>query len=230
MIKFLFFVGFGQKCGSSVVWSILNSHPKIKMALDDELLDDNLSRQQVINRIMKSKAHQGPIIRGIPKRKNIEIIGNKKAYITTDLMKNNPANFQFFVDKMKLEPIFIHPIRDPFDTILSRSKMDYERRKNKKLDIHYFINRNIQIYHDRCRTVNSIQHVLHIKNEELIKNTIELLKIMFSFIGVNTSKKELDIFAKHVKKKLHKYDKKIFTDGETEKIWRTINSFVFLQD
>ncbi|XP_065894822.1 uncharacterized protein [Dysidea avara] len=143
---FVFFVGHGRS-GSSIIGSMLDSHPHMIIAYQSHILQDILKNPEVptksfiFNKIWKtscymtvttgrketykdSKKNYTLFFDGLYQGKYsnyIDVIGDKEAGKISGIFMKDPDQFQTMLSKLQAAvniPIkVIHPIRNPFDNI-----------------------------------------------------------------------------------------------------------------
>ncbi len=200
-----FFVAFigNPRSGTTLVRGLLDAHPRAVVGMEVHVLKhvvDGKEWDWVLDKIvqnsksfLKNPKHTGYSYK-IPgydsyRHKDIEIIGDKKAALTINLLLENPSLLDLFLEWSAVPVRFIHCVRHPLDVIATRT------RKNKD---GYPLDFNIQQYFKLERKAAEIvrdvgsEQCKRIYHEDLIRTPRRVLKDMVSFLGLTDDSRYLD--------------------------------------
>jgi len=193
------FIGTGRS-GHTLIASLIDAHPNAVISNEVNTL------QYVINRYEKSRifsmilrnsrrhAKQKKIWTGYSyfvenqmqgAFTRIDVIGDKKGGISTDILKENVVILDEIIEKWNVEFKFIHVIRNPFDVISSmvrRDKRGRERKYESRLE------EKIKLFFQRMETVKDLytlfgKSILEIHHEEFIRNPKKISKKLYVSLG-----------------------------------------------
>jgi len=179
---FIFQLGF-QKCGSSLVSSLIDAHPNACMALNRTFMTDAdpLSREQYFALLLEDsrvaaregRGHDSYSYRlpgaGPEGKTNLIALGAKGAWDNAQLMIRDRNLFKRFEEKVQLPFKYIFCVRNPYDMISGVWNWKEHRRVNAPIDdvIDRFL--PIAVENDRMlKEVCGPQDALLIRLEDLI--------------------------------------------------------------
>jgi len=203
---FCFFIGY-PRSGHTLIASLLDAHPNIVFGIELDAIQYyklGFNRDQIIySLIKKSKdftekdknmwtnysyrikdTHQGTY-------EKLKIIGDKYAGQGTLWLKENIYIFDDFSNKIKIPIKLIHVIRNPFDTITTMVKRQYE--EGKITDLYNFeLLRIIYNYFDRVRIIDKLKKtkaydIFDLYHEDFIKNPYQGTNDLINFLGETAS-------------------------------------------
>ena len=138
----------------------------------------------------------------------LEIIGDKKASATADVLASHPNILHQMQSKLKLPMVFIYAIRHPLDMIATqvmRAAKTYEHYAHTKRQ--YNNTKLLRNYVKKFETrVAAIQqwmesewiNVLPVYNDEMVRNPKVVLKEICSFLQITCSADYIDSCSKFV--------------------------------
>lgn len=141
-MKYLFHLGF-QKCGTSLLSSILDSHLSAIIALDETsiITDKSLTKEQVIEnlklgsakyRIRRDHDNYDYTLwgQGIWDPVNLKLIGHKGGWDNVQAYLEDPSRLDHFVKKMEMPFLSVLSTRNPFDMLSGVWTWKQNRRNN----------------------------------------------------------------------------------------------------
>jgi len=151
---FVFFIGHGRS-GSSIIGSMLDSHPHMIISYQSHILQEVLNKPEasdksfIFNKIWKTSCYMTMMTRGRATYKDnkknytlffdglyqgkynnhVDVIGDKEAGKISGMFMHDPEKFKSMLSKLREAvdiPIkVIHPIRNPFDNIATILLYEY---------------------------------------------------------------------------------------------------------
>ncbi len=244
--KYCLFIGY-QRSGSSLVGSLLDAHPNVVIAHElnaMKLFESKFTKQQIYYLLLKNSqefAQQGRSWSGysyqVPNQwqgdfENLQIIGDKKAALSTIKLGQNPQLLDRIKKTIQLPIKFIHVYRNPYDNITTMFKKK-DRKRTEILDFKGTIN----YYFDLCETINSIkntipaQDIFDLKQESLILDPQKTLKELCDFLKIKTTSEYLNDCASIIFKSPHKTRETIqWKEEEIELVKSKMLKFDFLKE
>lgn len=202
--KFVMFLGY-PRSGHSIIAALLDAHPDIVIGMEWGVLSHiklGYKRLQVYSSIIRNsklfRKRRGNIWTGYSYKidglwqgdyNDLKIIGDKLGGQTTLALKEHPELLKKLQDTVKVPVVFIHVIRNPFDTITTMALRSLEKNKTNHIptgmDLLPFING----YFGRVETVSGLKGNADIKmfdiyHEDFIENPRKILSDLLKFLEV----------------------------------------------
>ena len=235
---FVFFIGHCRS-GHSIIGSILDSHPHIVISHESKIFQRLLKQSEpdksyIFNTIWNSSYLSATT--GIRTAKSngkgyslavddlyqgtyesyIDVIGEKKAELTTELFMHSPARLESVINKLRtalgLPMKVFHVIRNPFDNIATAalfrtfkdSQIGKVKRQNTTVSINsYILNEEIDTYFRYLQAVEEAKEMFKfdlmvIHGKDFVEDPKLTIIEMCSFLKVQCSDEYLDITSKKV--------------------------------
>ncbi|MAH43382.1 hypothetical protein CL614_06750 [archaeon] len=204
-LKYLFFVGSGRT-GSTLLGQLVNYHPRCLISNESRFLqncvyenrDIQMSAEAMVRQAVheyqsgleKSTTHgrnliqyqkdwikMGDLVANSEfEKKEIKIIGDKKAGGNATTFRENPDKFQHIIDLLGRENVyFIQITRDPLDSIFS-----YTQSHNYSVEI--ATEKVIQDTQSGIDISKMFNNYLLCKYEDLLSDPSAILNMIFSFL------------------------------------------------
>ncbi|MGK7947667.1 MAG: sulfotransferase [Xenococcaceae cyanobacterium] len=243
--QYCIFIGY-QRSGSSLVGSLLDAHPNVVIAHElnaMKFFEAKYSKNQIYYLLLKNSqefARQGRSWSGysyeVPnqwqgKFSNLQIIGDKKAALSTIKLGQNLQLLQQIRQTLQLPIKFVHVYRNPYDNITTMFKKK-DRKSTKLLDFEG----TIDYYFELCETINTLkknidpQDIFELKHEFLIDNPQKALHELCNFLEIEANKDYLNDCASIVFKSPRKTRETIeWDEAQIELVKSKMAKFDFLQ-
>ena len=243
--KYCIFIGY-QRSGSSLVGSLLDAHPNVVIAHElnaMKFFEAKYSRNKIYYLLLQNSqefAQQGRSWSGysyeVPnqwqgKFSNLQIIGDKKAALSTIKLGQNSQLLQQIRQTLQLPIKFVHVYRNPYDNITTMFKKK-DRKSTKLLDFEG----TIDYYFELCETINTLkkniepQDIFELKHELLIDNPQKALHELCNFLEIEATKDYLNDCASIVFKSPRKTRETIeWSEEQIELVKSKMAKFDFLQ-
>lgn len=243
--QYCIFIGY-QRSGSSLVGSLLDAHPNVVIAHElnaMKFFEAKYSKNQIYYLLLQNSqefAQQGRSWSGysyeVPnqwqgKFSNLQIIGDKKAALSTIKLGQNSQLLQQIRQTLQLPIKFVHVYRNPYDNITTMFKKK-DRKSTKLLDFEG----TIDYYFELCETINKLkkniepQDIFELKHELLIDNPQKALQELCNFLGIEANKDYLNDCASIVFKSPRKTRETIeWSEAQIELVKSKMAKFDFLQ-
>lgn len=244
--NYCIFIGY-QRSGSSLVGSLLDAHPNVVIAHElnaMKFFESKFNKDQIYYLLLKNSqkfAEQGRSWSGysytVPnqwqgKFDNLQIIGDKKAALSTIKLGQNPQLLEQIRKTIQLPLKFIHVYRNPYDNITTMFK-NKDRKKTKLLDFEGTIN----YYFDLCEIINTLkkniptQDIFDLQHESLIHNPQKALQELCHFLDIEPTNEYLNDCASIVFKSPRKTRETIqWSEEQIELVKSKMIDFDFLQE
>lgn len=240
--KFVYFIGHCRS-GHSIVGSILDGHPHIVISHESKIfrrlakMPSEIDKSYIFNTIWTSAymSARESGIRTIKSRANgkgytlavgglyqgeyesyIEVIGEKKAELTTELFLNSPATLEGVINKLrttvKLPLKVFHVIRNPFDNIATAVLYDNFKdsligKVKRRNEIYTFnssiIDKEIDTYFRYYQAAEEAEEmfnldVMVIHGKDFVADPRATIVEMCQFLGVWCSDEYLEVTSKKI--------------------------------
>lgn len=203
----LIFVG-NPRSGTTLVRSLLNAHPAIRIAQEWSLIERFQAGERSWRRQVGGMAASAARFDSLPRWEgydyrvagagdgadsSIQVIGDKKAGRTLLLLARSPGLLQEFVDWCPVPARFIHCVRHPLDVITTKTL-----RNGLTLD------RNVALYFDLEEAAADLASRVgpsafrSVYLERVIARPREEISALCAFLGVDVSAAHLDACAERV--------------------------------
>tara|TARA_B100000700_G_C15038400_1_gene853983 strand:+ start:2251 stop:3054 length:804 start_codon:yes stop_codon:yes gene_type:complete len=222
--KYLFFIGSGRT-GSTLLGQLINYHPFCLISNESRFLqnciDNNISPDESMRSMIFQAVHE--FEKGLEKssthgknidkyqkdwidmgdlsnldqfkKKNIKIVGDKKAGGNASVFRKNPNRFCSFIDFLGRDSVyFIQIIRNPIDSIFSYTK-------SHGYSVEDAATRVIQDTQSGIDISKIFPNYLMCRYDNLLKNPGSTLEDIFSFLGETCDKRWLEEISKKISKK-----------------------------
>lgn len=205
--KFVLFVG-NSRSGTTLISAILDAHPSIVISHELSILKyvkSKLSRWFLYSKVIaKSKlfAKKGSQWQSfkyiIPDSfqgayDQLQIIGDKKAHQTVRLLLQKPDLLTQFQQKINLPILFLHVIRNPFDTIATKSRRGSRHKVQPTLQQ---LKRETQIYFENIQYIEDLERkgnvVVNIYFEHFINQPDSQIAKILDLLGVSYQQNLID--------------------------------------
>ena len=243
--KYCLFIGY-QRSGSSLVGSLLDAHPNVVIAHElnaMKFFEAKYNKNQIYYLLLQNSqefARQGRSWSGysyeVPnqwqgKFSNLQIIGDKKAALSTIKLGQNPQLLPQIRNTLQLPIKFVHVYRNPYDNITTMFKKK-DRKRTKLLNFE----ETIDYYFELCETINELkkniepQDIFELKHECLIDRPQNALKELCNFLDITATEDYLNDCASIVFKSPRKTRETIeWSEAQIELVKSRMAKFDFLQ-
>jgi hypothetical protein len=247
--KFILFIGY-PRSGHSILAALLDAHPDIVMGMEWGILSHlrlGYRRLQIFSSITRNsklfRKRKKNIWTGYSYRLNglwqgdyreIKIIGDKFGGHTALTLNENPELLEKLEKIIKIPIVFIHVIRNPFDTITTMVLRTFEKGNIIKIPSGMDLLPCINGYFRRVETISTLKENKRIKmvdiyHEDFIKNPRQILKDLLSFLEVEIFEEYFEKCCNIVYKEPHKSRMDMEWPEELVKyVQKYINRFTFL--
>jgi hypothetical protein len=211
--KFVLFIGY-PRSGHSILAALLDAHPDIVMGMEWGVLSHlrlGYRRLQIFSSITRNsklfRKRKNNIWTGYSYRvdglwqgdyREIKIIGDKFGGHTALALNENPELLEKLEKIIRIPIVFIHVIRNPFDTITTMVLRTLEKENITKIPSGMDLLPYVNGYFKRVETISALKENKRIKmidiyHEDFIKNPRQILKDLLSFL-------EVEIFEEYFEK------------------------------
>ena len=207
----LLFVG-NARSGATLVKSLLDAHPALVLGHEVDIagrMMDGWTWYRALRAIMassmifKSKPSWNGYdyslkIKGRPDSSDILIVGDKKANVTTTRLLENREMLPLLIKWIPLPILFLHCVRNPLDVIVTKTRKN-KRTMRENIDGYLACEQLV----GRLRQTVGSGRCLTIYQEQLIRNPVEVLRMVFGFLELDVDEDYLETCRALVFKKTH---------------------------
>ena len=190
--SFLIFVG-NNRAGTTLVKSLLDAHPNVILGHEVHILKciaEGVSWTQGVSKILASSEQfaRKPFWTGysyqIPTLSNqihtLHIIGDKKAYLTTNLLAQDMSLLDRLIQWSPVPIIAIHCVRHPFDVIATKIRRN-RLPSQRNIEDYFRIEKTATLVFDKLGK----HQCKRIYYEQLIENPLDSLQSLLDFLELN---------------------------------------------
>jgi hypothetical protein len=249
--SFILFVGY-PRSGHTLVAALLDAHPEIVMSIEWGVLSHlrmKYRKQQIYysierySRLFTRRLNNKwtgysykveDMWQG--KYKNIRTIGDKLAGKTSLMLKDDPGLIDKLQDEVGCPVKIIHVIRNPFDTITTMARRNFEKSEGEGNMNTTFLAPFIGRYFDRAAQVRKLKEsgkyqMMDLYHEDLIKDSRSVLIQLLEFLNVAIPEHYMEKCAEVIYPDPHKsrlgFD---WTEELKQEVMENIYQYPFLRD
>ncbi len=249
--SFIMFVGY-PRSGHSLIAALLDAHPEIVISMEWGVLSHlrmGYGRNQIyysierherlftrkLNNIWTGYSYR---VQGMwqGQYKTIRVIGDKLAGNTTMILKKHPELLDKLRQKIGYPMKIVHVIRNPYDTITTIAKREFEK-SDLSGDLQAdFLAPFIDKYFDRADVVRKLKdtgkyEICDLYHEELIKDSNSVLTKLLGFMEVSIPDDYILKCSEIIYEEPHKSRSDFdWPDDLIEKVKNNIGKYSFLRN
>jgi hypothetical protein len=248
--KFVLFIGY-PRSGHSIIASLLDAHPDIIMGMEWGVLSHlklGYKRLQIFSSIKRNselfRKRNDNTWTGYSYKVNglwqgdfreIKIIGDKLGGQTSLMLSECPEMLKKLERVVRNPVIFIHVIRNPYDTITTMVTRSFEKKNISRIPESLDLLPFIHGYFSRVDLISTMKkneslHMIDVYHEDFIKNPRQILVELLTYLEVEIFEEYIEKCSSIVYKEPHKSRLTIEWPEELIKfVQGNINRYEFLK-